>query len=83
MIEAAEKMVYKDWWYKECYLFVEENYAPAIKLYSNFGYETVAKDEGETSLIPTSDGEMKDVDTVLLCMKKSFNGGIFDNIFSF
>jgi len=83
LIKAAEKMVNKEWWCKECYLFVEENNAPAVKLYSNFGYETVAKDEDETSLIPTSDGDIKDIDTVLLCMKKSFNGGIFDNIFSF
>mmetsp|Transcript_23292 Transcript_23292/g.34385 ORF Transcript_23292/g.34385 Transcript_23292/m.34385 type:complete len:255 (+) Transcript_23292:50-814(+) len=78
LIIAAEAMVRKQWGYGECYLFVEENNLPAVKLYRKIGYKTVAKDETETSLIPAIDGILKNEDVVLLCMKKSFRNSIWN-----
>lgn len=81
LIIAAETMVHKQWGAKDCYLFVEEKNLPALALYRNAGYKTVAKDETETTKIPTSNGRMKIEDAVLLCMKKSFRNSFWETFF--
>ena len=72
----AEKLVQdvedlcQEWGYDECYLYVEQRNAPAVKLYQKLGYKTLWQDDKAKTLIPTKKGELESAGTVIICMKK-------------
>jgi GNAT superfamily N-acetyltransferase len=70
MVRAVEQMVYTQWGYMECYLYVEEQNRAAVRLYTKLGYTKVWRDTQATTLLPTTAGDLQSTSTVILCMKK-------------
>lgn len=77
LVKTAEELVLKKWGYDECYLFVEKQNTPAVKLYRKLGYKQQWEDKESTTMVPTESGRIVTKPTVILCMKKSLRTGIF------
>jgi len=74
LVKAAEELARKKWGYDECYLYVEKQNVPAVKLYRKLGYRPIWEDESAKTLLPTEGGKVKNVSTTIVCMKKRLGG---------
>ena len=77
LVKEAEQLARKSWGYTECYLLVEKNNMAAVKLYRKLGYKTVWEDKNAKTLTPTESGAIRTTGTIILCMKKRLDAGIF------
>lgn len=73
LVKAAEELAQCEWGYKDCYLFVDEQNIPALKLYKKLGYKIEWKDDNATILKPDSKGGVGKVPSVVFCMRKFLN----------
>lgn len=69
MVAAIEDFSRDNNW-SECYLYVEERNQAAVKLYKKLGYTAQWRDTDAKTLLPGSDGSLRQSDTVIVCMKK-------------
>lgn len=69
MVAAIENYTRDNDW-NECYLYVEERNQAAVKLYRKLGYKQEWRDPEAKTLLPGSDGSLRQADTVIICMKK-------------
>ena len=77
LVKQVEKISRIQWGYNECYLYVEERNIPAIRLYQKLGYRKLWVDKTATTLVPTESGDLKNVPTTIVCMRKQLKGGGF------
>lgn len=76
LVQRAEDMARKQWGYNECYLYVEKQNVPAVRLYQKMGYRRVWQDEDARTMVPTAGGKLKNSRTVIVCMKKRLGMGV-------
>ena len=69
MVAAMEEFTRDNGW-TECYLYVEERNPAAVKLYKKLGYQSQWRDTDAKTLLPGSDGTLRQADTVIVCMRK-------------
>ncbi|GAX26240.1 hypothetical protein FisN_16Lh068 [Fistulifera solaris] len=69
MVAAIENFT-RDNDFQECYLYVEERNPAAVRLYQKLGYKPQWRDAEAKTLLPGSDGTLRQSDTVIICMKK-------------
>lgn len=69
MVVAIEDFTRDNGW-NECYLYVEERNQAAVQLYKKLGYKSEWRDSDAKTLLPGSDGTLRQSDTVIICMKK-------------
>ena len=81
LVKTAEELALKQWGYDECYLFVEKQNTPAVKLYKKLGYKQQWEDAESTTMVPTASGRITTKPTVILCMRKSLGKGFFGRLF--
>ena len=83
LVKAVEQHCKDAWGYDECYLYVEERNRGAVKLYQKMGYRSIWRDLNARTLLPTERGNLEQVPTRLLCMRKNLSGGggLFANLF--
>ena len=82
LVKAVEDHCKNVWGYDECYLYVEERNVGAVRLYQKLGYRAVWKDIYAQTWLPTEGGNLEQVPTSLLCMRKQLSGGgLFANLF--
>uniref|UniRef100_A0A6U3U1B8 N-acetyltransferase domain-containing protein n=2 Tax=Ditylum brightwellii TaxID=49249 RepID=A0A6U3U1B8_9STRA len=74
LVKAAEELARREWGYNECYLYVEKQNVPAVKLYRKLGYRPIWEDDSAKTLLPTESGKVKNVSTTIVCMKKRVGG---------
>jgi len=70
LIQAAEDLASSEWGYNECYLFVDEENTPALRLYKKLGYKVVDKETDTQILRPNTTGGIGKVSAVILRMRK-------------
>ena len=83
LVKAVEEHCKNVWGYDECYLYVEERNRGAVKLYQKLGYRSIWRDLNARTLLPTERGNLEQVPTRLLCMRKNLatGGGLFGSLF--
>mmetsp|Transcript_900 Transcript_900/g.1894 ORF Transcript_900/g.1894 Transcript_900/m.1894 type:complete len:267 (-) Transcript_900:2707-3507(-) len=83
LVKEVERMVRFEWGYDECYLYVEERNKAAVRLYQKLGYKKLWIDKEATTLLPSTNGQLKNSSTNIICMRKRLNSGIFGWLWSF
>lgn len=83
LVKEAERIARYEWGYDDVFLYVEERNSPAVKLYQKLGYRKIWVDDEATTLIPTSNGKLKNSGTKIVCMKKRLSQGLLGRFLPF
>jgi len=83
LVKEAERIARFEWDADECYLYVEQRNVGAVKLYEKMGYRKLWIDKDAKTLLPTSNGNLKNAPTQILCMRKRFNIGVLGRLWPF
>ena len=83
LVKEAERIARFEWGADDCYLYVEQRNAAAVKLYQKLGYRKVWIDKDAKTLIPTDNGNLKNEPTVIICMRKRLNMGALGRLWPF
>jgi ribosomal protein S18 acetylase RimI-like enzyme len=83
LVKEAERLARLEWGADDCYLYVEQRNAAAVKLYQKLGYRKVWVDKDAKTLIPTSNGNLINEPTQIVCMRKRLNMGLLGRLWPF
>jgi GNAT superfamily N-acetyltransferase len=79
LVSEIERVAF-EWGYDNCYLYVDKENVPAVKLYQKLGYRKVWVDTDGKTQFPTANGNFQSKPTTIVCMKKALGRGIFGRI---
>lgn len=83
LVKEAERIARFEWGAEDCYLYVERRNAAAIKLYQKMGYRKIWIDKDAKTLLPSSNGSLKNAPTQIVCMRKRLNGSALSRLWPF
>ena len=83
LVTEVERIVQYEWGYNDCYLYVEERNRAAVKLYQKLGYKKQWVDKDATTLLPSTNGQLQNSPTNIVCMRKRLNLGLLGRIWPF
>jgi len=79
LVKEAERVV-MDWGHDKCYLYVDKENIPAVRLYQKLGYREVWEDRDGKIQVPTANGNLQSKPTTIVCMKKALGHGILGRL---
>lgn len=83
LVQEAERVARLEWGFNDCYLYVEERNKAAVKLYQKMGYRKMWVDKDAKTLLPTTNGNLQNSDTQIVCMRKRLNAGFIGRFLPF
>jgi ribosomal protein S18 acetylase RimI-like enzyme len=83
LVKEVERISRYEWGFDDCYLYVEERNSAAVKLYQKLGYRKVWLDEDAKTLLPTSNGNLQNTSTKIVCMRKRLDIGFLGRFWPF
>jgi GNAT superfamily N-acetyltransferase len=79
LVSEIERVAF-EWGHDNCYLYVDKENFPAVKLYEKLGYRKVWIDTDGKTQFPTANGNFQSRTTSIVCMKKVLCRGILGRI---
>ena len=83
LVKEAERLVRYEWGYDDCYLYVEERNKAAVRLYQKLGYKKLWVDKEATTLLPSTNGNLQNSSTNIVCMRKRLDLGLIGRLWPF
>ena len=83
LVAEVERKVRYEWGYSDCYLYVEQRNKAAVRLYQKLGYKKLWVDKEATTLLPSTNGQLQNSSTNIVCMRKRLNLGLIGRLWPF